>query len=63
MTKEEFDKKGWCAETKAEYKGIEYYVGSINFEERLVGLWNLNSDMEDMSDMIWARCENIELIN
>ena len=61
MTIEEFDNKSWCAETKAIYNDVEYYVGSVNFYERLLGLWTLDSDMEDESDMSWVRCENVKI--
>lgn len=56
MTQEEFSKTGWGANMKCTYKGAEYNIVSVNFQEKLVAL----ECGED--DEIWVRCENIEFV-
>ena len=56
MTIEEYDKQGWTAHMKAEYKGNIYDIEAANFPEYLVCL-------DDGSGYgMWVRCENITLV-
>ncbi len=56
MTVEEFDKTRFGAGDKARYKGENYLIGSVDFEERLIALY------ENNEEYTWVRCENIEFI-
>jgi hypothetical protein len=60
MTIEEFDKQGWGCEMIAKYHqdGKEYPVVSCDFIEKLVGLFGVVSNSDDVS---WVRCENITI--
>lgn len=62
MTQEEFDSKAWGCGINAVYMGALYAVVSVNFQEKLVGLYDALSakDCED-GDVIWVRCENVEV--
>lgn len=55
MTKKEFDIQKWKAEMKAEYRGVEFDIATVNFREQLVGLL-------DDGEITWVRCENIDLV-
>ena len=56
MTIQEFDNTGWCCGMKCIYRGKEHDIGSCDFEEKLVGVVDDNTDA-----LIWVRCENIVL--
>ena len=56
MTKDEFAKQRWQSGMRAEYMGKEYEIASCNFPEYLVGL------DDGSEELIWVRCENMELI-
>lgn len=47
---------------KCGYKGKMYDIGSVDFEERLVGIADYCAGA-DNGDLQWARCENIEILN
>ena len=56
MTKEEFCNQQWGGGMRALYRSKVYEIVSCNFQELLVGL-------EDFSgDLLWVRCENVELL-
>jgi len=57
MTIEEFNKTGFGANMKCIYDGVVYDVSSVNFNEALIGMC---TELDD--ELMWARCENIELI-
>ena len=57
MTQNEFDNKQWGCVMEAKYKGEIYSVGSVNFEEKLIGLDIGNSYY------FWVRCENITIVS
>ena len=56
MIKEEFAKTKWGIDTEVKYKDKIYSIGSVNFEEYLVGLWRDDEEIE------WVRCENVDLL-
>ncbi len=58
MEQEDFDKTQFKAGMRVNYKGAEYPVVGVNFEERLLGL---GDDFEN-DDLTWVRCENAEFI-
>lgn len=58
MTIEDFDKTAFRAGMKVEYKGKNYDLSSVNFEEKLIGFDVDESD----DDPMWARCENVQLL-
>lgn len=63
MTQDEFDFAGWGCGMHAEYMGSVYAVVSVNFQEKLVGLYDALSAKDcDDADVIWVRCENMELV-
>ena len=55
MTIDEFNKQEWYGNMRAEYSNKIYDIGSVNFNEALVGLYD-GSD-----DYVWVRCENVDL--
>lgn len=61
MTHEEFDNTRFGFGDKAEYNGIVYEIGSVDFEERLIGLSIVDSDA-DAENYSWVRCENVKFI-
>lgn len=63
MTIEEFDKIGWTGNMKCIFQDEEYGIATVDFEERLVGIYEMISGAESEDDISWKRCENIEIIN
>ena len=61
MTFEEFDKTGWTGNMKCMFQDEEYGIATVDFEERLVGIYEMISGAESEDDISWKRCENIEL--
>lgn len=63
MTQQEFDKTFFAAGMQFKYLGFVYCLVSVNFQEKLIGLYDgLNAkDCED-GDVMWVRCENAELV-
>lgn len=62
MTIEQFDKTGFTSNMRCLYKGKEYTIFSVDFEEGLVGINENNQEVIDDMQLNWKRCENIELI-
>lgn len=60
MTQGEFDVVAFSEEMKAEYNDEEYWVASVNFDERLLALASHYG--EDADEWLWVRCENCELL-
>lgn len=60
MTLEEFKNQAWGYGMKAEYKGGVFDIGSVDFEESLVGLHEVIPNLDEIT---WVRCENISLHN
>lgn len=58
MTLEEFKATGWLPRMAAIYQGKRYEIGSVDFEESLVGL---DGVVIGSDDYCWVRCENITL--
>lgn len=58
----DFDKAYFSAGMTAEYKGNLYAIATINFEEKLFGLTEIECT-ENCSgdDVFWVRCENAEV--
>lgn len=54
----EFNKTGFRSGDTATYKGENYPIAQIDFEEKLFGLlMNIPGGEED--DISWVRCENV----
>jgi len=63
MTIEEFDKTRFTGGMKCEYKGKEYEIISVDFEEKTIAINEFDSfDDNGADDLDWKRCENITLI-
>lgn len=62
MTQEEFDKTRVCAGMAAIYKGELVAISSVNFEEKLLEVVDLDNKQPEPDDFYWVRCENAELI-
>lgn len=60
MTIEEFDKTKFTGGQKGKYRGKEYPIVSVDFQEKLVGIIGYWSP--DDEEPYCVRCENIELI-
>jgi len=62
MTQLEFDKTGFTVNMKCFFQGKEYEIATVDFEERLIGIYEMISGAESEEDISWKRCENITLI-
>ena len=66
MTIEEFNGTRFYAGMIVEYKGIDYPVMSVDFEEALIGIVTNeiehDNDMDVDYDVRWVRCENCNLL-
>ena len=65
MTIEEFDKQKWAGgmtatmkETRITAAGETFDIGSVDFEEKLIGLNDPKTD-----ELRWVRCENVESVS
>lgn len=57
MTLDDFKEFRWGAKTMVAYQHEIYDVISVNFQESLVGFL-----YQDDEDIVWVRCENIEIV-
>lgn len=57
MTIEEFENTKFVWNMKCIYKGKEYPIVSVDFEEKLISIFET-----DINNPDWKRCENIEII-
>lgn len=57
MTIEEFNNTSWGAGMKIRYCKDIYEVGSVDFEEKLIGYI---TEIDECYS--WARCENCEIV-
>ena len=63
MTQQEFGSTKFGANMSVIYRGAKYGVVSVNFYEKLLGLIDGSATGDDSSDdLIWVRCENVEII-
>jgi len=62
MKFEQFDKTGFTGNMKCIFQGKEYGIATVDFEERLIGIYEMISGAESEEDISWKRCENITLI-
>ncbi len=62
MTIEQFDKTGFAKGDLAIYKGDEYQIKQVDFEERLFGLM-IPIEGADDENITWVRCENVIYIS
>lgn len=61
MTIEEFEKTGFGAGDRAEYKGVMHPIRTVDFEEKLVGIpANILTGGCTEDDVTWVRCENVK---
>ena len=58
MTIDEFNKTGFSGGMKCEYDGKVYDIASVDFEEALVGI----QEIEYSEELSWKRCENIKIV-
>ena len=62
MTIQEFDNTGFTGNMRCLYKGKEYDIYSVDFEERLIAISESNQEVDIDTLLDWKRCENVELI-
>jgi hypothetical protein len=62
MTVEEFNKTGWTGNMKCIFQGEKYGIASVDFEEQLVGIYEIIQGAESEDEISWKRCENINII-
>ena len=63
MTKEEFDNIGFTGCMKCKFKGKEYKIFAIDFEERLLAIDETGTfEYDKENGLSWKRCENIEAL-
>lgn len=60
MTQQQFNNQGWKANMICIYKGKEYPILAVDFEEQLVAIFETSNNSEE-SSVNWKRCENVEL--
>jgi len=64
MTQEEFDNTGFTGGMKCEFKGKEYEIISVDFEERIIAIDETGTyEFDGKNGLSWKRCENVTLIN
>lgn len=62
MTAEEFDKTGFTGRMVCLYKEKEYSIVSVDFEERLIAIYERPIwEYEENDSPDWKRCENITI--
>lgn len=63
MTQEEFATTYFGCGMQATYRGSVYAIVTINIQEKLFGLYDgLNANDCEEQDVIWVRCESVELV-
>jgi hypothetical protein len=62
MTQQEFDNYGFRAGMFCTYQAEKYHIVSCCFTERLFGLMEDGRFPIDESNLIWVRCESVELL-
>ena len=63
MTLDQFDKTGFRGQMKCLYDDKEYGIATVDFEERLIGIYEMIEGAEIEDEISWKRCENITIIN
>ena len=64
MTIEEFDKTGFTGMMRCLYKGKEYPIYSVDFEERLIAINETNQEVtDDVKLTFWIPNEPIKVFN
>jgi hypothetical protein len=58
MTKEQFDSTKFKANMRAQYKHEYYMILSVDFEERILGIYS----PDNKEDIKYVRCENMTLV-
>ena len=59
MTREKFNETGFGPGMRATYKGGEYPIVAVAFDEGLVAL---DGVVDGADEYHWARCEGIEIV-
>lgn len=67
MTQQEFDNTGFHKGMQVNYDGGEYWVRSVNFRERLLGLLPSFLSVDDAAraddyEIDWVRCESCTIL-
>lgn len=63
MTQQEFDSMKWSSRISVTYRDVVCGVVSVNFHERLLGIIDGETDGDESAeDLIWVRCESVELV-
>ena len=61
MTKEEFKNFKFTSETIVIYKGEEYHIISLDFEEDLIAIDEFPDEDDEYKQLSWKRFENVEV--
>lgn len=62
MTITQFDQTGFTGNMKCRYDGKTYCIASVDFQEKLIGIYEEIQGCDNPDEISWKRCENIELI-
>ena len=63
MTQEEFATTYFGCGMQAIYRDSVYAIVTINVQEKLFGLYDgLNAQDCEEQDVVWVRCESVELV-
>lgn len=62
MTIEQFNNTGFTGQMNCRYDGYIYAIASVDFEEKLIGIYESIEGAESREDISWKRCENIEIL-
>lgn len=57
MSIEEFEDTRFGRGMKVRYKGVEYPIASVDFEESLIGI-----EFTENGEICWVRCENLTIV-
>lgn len=62
MTITEFNKTAFTGQMECIYQGEKYKIAGIDFEEKLIGIYEEIQGCENTDEISWKRCENVTIV-
>lgn len=62
MSIEQFNQTGFTGNMRCRFQGKTYCIASVDFEENLIGIYEEIQGCDNLDEISWKRCENIDLI-